>query len=102
VEIEGENDEAGPFAEAAPPQFQVGEGTSDGNEAPAGWWFSISVPQPNGSEQRHVWVLSIPDENEAREKLRLSEFPAEFESAPLSSADLAKLGVEPREVRRLQ
>jgi hypothetical protein len=70
VEVKGEKNETRHFAEAATAlQFKVGEQAFVGNQAPAGWRFSIVVPQPNGGEQHHVWVQSFPDEKEAREKI---------------------------------
>ena len=72
------------------------------DDAPAGWRFTIAVPQPNGSVNQHVWVLAISDEEEAKEKLQIAENPCEFESLPLSQADLIELGLEAGEIARLR
>jgi hypothetical protein len=75
-------------------------GTVSG-EALLGWRFTISVPQPNGCIHHRMWILAIPDEGHARQKLLLTNLPAEAEAAPLSPDELAHFGLEPGEVRRV-
>jgi hypothetical protein len=67
----------------------------------AGWRVVINVPQPNGREDHHVWIVAVPDENERRQKMLLAEFPCEAEFEQLSADDLSLLGIEPGQVCKL-
>jgi hypothetical protein len=48
-----------------------------------------------------MWILAIPDEVSAREKLLLTNLAAEAEAVPLSPDELEHFGLEPGEVRRV-
>ena len=67
----------------------------------AGWRVVINVPQPNGREDHHVWIVAVPDENEMRQKMLLAEFPCEAEFEQLSADDLSLIGIEPGQVCKL-
>jgi hypothetical protein len=58
----------------------------------------MKVPQPNGTDDRHLWVVGISDEEEVRERLWRTQIPCEARLEPLS-AEEQKL--EPGEVRRM-
>jgi len=68
----------------------------------AGWTFTIWVPQPNGKVDHHVWIVAIPEEQRAREKLLLSTVPADVEATPLSLDQVLRFGLEPGQLRRVQ
>ena len=67
----------------------------------AGWKVIIKVSQPNGTDDRHLWVVGISDEEEVREQLWLTQIPCEAQLEPLSAEELSQLGLEPGEVRRM-
>ena len=78
-----------------------------------GWRFTIPVPQPNGRLDHKVWILAVPDEESAREKLLRNVLPAEAEAeaahargragpeVPLSADEVEHFGLEPGEIRRI-
>ena len=63
------------------------------------------MPQPNGRLDHKVWILAVPDEESAREKLLLNVLPAEAEAeaeaVPLSADEVEHFGLEPGEIRRI-
>jgi hypothetical protein len=67
----------------------------------AGWKVTISVPQPNGTQTQHVWVVATAAEFDAREKLLLFDSPADAIVEPLSYEEVAELGLEQDELRRI-
>jgi hypothetical protein len=71
------------------------------DDASAGWKVTIRVPQPNGADVYHLWVVAIADERETRERLLLPDLPGEARLEPLSTDELADFGLEPGEVRRI-
>jgi hypothetical protein len=73
------------------------------NQPSLGWRFTIPVPQPNGRLDHKVWILAVPDEESAREKLLLNVLPAEAEAeaVPLSADEVEHFGLEPGEIRRI-
>jgi hypothetical protein len=75
--------------------------SQDPTSTRAGWKVTISVPQPNGTRAEHVWVVATATEFDAREKLLLFDVPADVVVAPLSSEEVAELGLAPDELRRI-
>ena len=71
------------------------------SEPLTGWKVTILVPQPNGREQRHVWLAAIADEQAMREKLMLPSLPCDADVEPLSPQEIASFALEPGEVRRV-
>jgi hypothetical protein len=76
------------------PEFQ--------DDAPAGWQFTISVPQTADRVVHHIWIVASPDQEEARRRLKVEEIPCECEALAVSSAELKERGIEPGEMRRVE